>query len=104
MTTTELVREAVMRPQTAAWEKWFKVVSWAFPLSVLPAITWAFQVERQLTTLSQQMVHMIQQYESERAANRVLAEKVDQLRQSVEALRTDLVQRMARVETKLEQK
>lgn len=93
-----------MRPQTNGWEKWFKVVSWAFTLSVAPAITWAFQVERQLTTLNQQIIHMIQQNEHERAANRILADKVDQLRQSVETLRTDLVQRMARVETKLEQK
>ncbi len=94
----------MMTPRSSGWEKWFKVVAWAFSLSVVPGITWAFQVERQLTMLSQQMVYMVEQYQNERTANRQLVEKVDQLRQSVETLRADMIQRMARVETKLEGK
>lgn len=86
------------------WDRWIKVASVCCTAVVLPGIGWAFQTSQDIHDLSGKVNMLAQQIESDRQGVRVVLEELRQLRSSVEAMRAEVLQRITRVETKVEQR
>lgn len=93
-----------MPENTATWDRWFKVASVATTSVVLPGIAWAIQHTQDLAAVRIQVQVLAQQMESDRRGMGILLEEMKQLRGSVDLLRSDLLQRLTRVETRIEGK
>jgi len=86
------------------WDRWIKVASVCCTAVVLPGIGWAFQTRQDIHELSGKVNMLAQQIESDRQGVRAVLEELRQLRNSVEAMRAEVLQRITRVETKVEQR
>ena len=93
-----------MPENTPTWDRWFKVASVATTSVVLPGIAWAIQHTQDLAAVRIQVQVLAQQMESDRRGMGILLEEMKQLRGSVDLLRSDLLQRLTRVETRIEGK
>ena len=93
-----------MPENTPTWDRWFKVASVATTSVVLPGIAWAIQHTQDLAAVRIQVQVLAQQMESDRRGMGVLLEEMKQLRGSVDLLRSDILQRLTRVETRIEGK
>lgn len=89
---------------TPQWDRWFKVASVATTSVVLPGIAWAIQHTQDLADVRMQVQILAQQMDSDRRGMSVLLEEIKQVRSSVDALRTDILQRLTRVETRMDNK
>lgn len=89
---------------TPTWDRWFKVASIATTGVVLPGIAWAVQHTQDLADVRMQVQMLAQQMDSDRRGMSVLLEEMKQLRGSVDLLRSDILQRLTRVETRIEGK
>ena len=93
-----------MPENTPTWDRWFKVASVATTSVVLPGIAWAIQHTQDLAEVRIQVQVLAQQMESDRRGMGILLEEMKQLRGSVDLLRSDILQRLTRVETRIEVK
>lgn len=93
-----------MPENTPTWDRWFKVASVATTSVVLPGIAWAIQHTQDLAAVRIQVQVLAQQMESDRRGMGILLEEMKQLRGSVDLLRSDILQRLTRVETRIEGK
>lgn len=86
------------------WDRWFKLASIATTSVVVPGIAWAFRMSADVSDVRMQVQMLSQQIESERRADAGIVEELKSLRLSVEAMRADVLQRLTRVETRIEQR
>ena len=93
-----------MPENTPTCDRWFKVASVATTSVVLPGIAWAIQHTQDLAAVRIQVQVLAQQMESDRRGMGILLEEMKQLRGSVDLLRSDILQRLTRVETRIEGK
>jgi Zn-dependent membrane protease YugP len=93
-----------MPENTPTWDRWFKVASVATTSVVFPGIAWAIQHTQDLAAVRLQVQVLAQQMESDRRGMGILLEEMKQLRGSVDLLRSDILQRLTRVETRIEGK
>ena len=93
-----------MNENTPPWDRWFKIASIATTSVVLPGIGWAIQHTQDLAAVRIQVQVLAQQIESDRRGMGILLEEMKQLRGSVDLLRSDILQRLTRVETRIEGK
>lgn len=91
-----------MPDRTPTWDRWFKVASVATTSVVLPGIAWAVQHTQDLAAVRMQVQVMAQQMDNDRRGMGILLEEIKQLRGSVDLLRSDILQRLTRVETRIE--
>lgn len=87
---------------TKQWDRWMKVASVATTSVVLPGIAWAFNMTRDLTDLRNRVEILAQQIDTDRRGLASICDEIKGLRTSVEALRSDVLQRLTRVETRLD--
>lgn len=92
-----------MNQVTPRWEGWLKLASIVCTCVVVPGIGWAFSVQRHLNEITGQVTMLSSQMEADRRGVVAIVEELRSLRTSVDSLRSDLLQRITRVETKLEQ-
>ena len=93
-----------MNENTPTWDRWFKIASIATTGVVLPGIGWAIQHTQDLASVRMQVQVLSQQMESDRRGMGILLDEMKQLRGSVDLLRSDILQRLTRVETRIENK
>ena len=93
-----------MPENNTTWDRWFKIASVATTSVVLPGIAWAIQHTQDLAAVRIQVQVLAQQMDSDRRGMSVLLEEMKQLRGSVDLLRSDILQRLTRVETRIEGK
>lgn len=86
------------------WDRWFKLASVATTSVVLPGIAWAFRMSSDLADVRNQVQMLSQQIDNERRADAGIVEELKSLRLSVESMRADVLQRLTRVETRIEQR
>jgi uncharacterized protein YoxC len=79
-----------------------KVASVATTSVVLPGIAWAFNMTRDMTDLRNRVEILAQQIDTDRRGLSSICDEIKGLRTSVEALRSDVLQRLTRVETRLD--
>jgi len=84
------------------WDRWMRVASVATTSVVLPGIAWAFNMTRDMTDLRNRVENLSQQIDTDRRVLANLFDEIKGLRTSVEALRSDVLQRLTRVETRLD--
>lgn len=84
------------------WDRWFKLASIATTSVVIPGIAWAFQMSQDLADVRTQVKMLAHQMDSDRRGMSVLLEEMKQLRSAVDLLRSDMLQRLTRVETRIE--
>ena len=84
------------------WERWMRFVSVATSSVVIPGIAWAFATSRDLHELRVRVDMMSTQMDIDRRGIATICDELKGLRGSVDALRADMLQRMTRVETRLE--
>lgn len=88
--------------QAKQWDRWFKVASVATTGVVLPGIAWALQMSQDLHAVQTQVQMLAQQIDTDRRGLTVLCEEIKGLRASVDTLRSDVLQRLTRVETRID--
>lgn len=79
-----------------------RVASLACTSLLLPGIGWAFSVSSQISNMDGRINILASQIDAERRGSTAVIEELRQLRTSVDTLKTDILQRIAKVETKLE--
>lgn len=84
------------------WDRWMRVASVATTSVVLPGIAWAFNMTRDMTDLRNRVEILAQQIDTDRRGLASICDEIKGLRTSVEALRSDVLQRLTRVETRLD--
>lgn len=90
------------RQPVQRWDLLMRVASLACTSLLLPGIGWAFSVSSQISNMDGRINILASQIESERRGSTAVIEELRQLRASVDTLKTDILQRIAKVETKLE--
>jgi hypothetical protein len=90
------------KPQVQRWDLLMRVASLGCTAVLLPGIGWAFSVSTQMSNLEGRINMLASQIDSERRGSASVIEELRQLRTSVDTLKSDILQRIAKVETKLE--
>lgn len=85
------------------WDLFLKLASISCTALLIPGISWAFSVHRELGDLNSQVEMMRMQVESDRKGVASILSEIRALRESVESMRADFLQRLTRVETRLDQ-
>ena len=86
------------------WDAWLKLASIVCTVVVVPGIGWAFSVQHSLTSLQGQVALLTAQAEADRVGVSALLVELREMRRELANIRTDLVQRITRVETQLEKR
>lgn len=87
---------------TRQWDRWMRVASVATTSVVIPGIAWAFNMTREMTEIRNRVEVLAQQIDSDRRGLATICDEIKGLRVSVDAMRTDVLQRLTRVETRLD--
>ena len=69
---------------------------------VVPAVRWAIKVNAKLATLTQDVQNVAEQIEEERVERHSILSAINNLRTDLHRNSTEILQRLTRVETKLE--
>lgn len=96
--------ERITVGRTHKWDLYLKAVSVVMTCAVFPAVGWAFKVHGHLAELSMQMDNLSSQIQSDRSGTQALLIELREMRKEIAAMKTDLVQRITRVETQLEKR
>jgi len=94
--------ERITTGDRRGWDAWLKLASVVCTVVVVPGVGWAFQVQNTLVALQTQVAALNNQAEADRAGVTALLTELRELRRELANLKTDLAQRITRVETKLE--
>lgn len=84
------------------WDLFLKLASILCTALLLPGVSWAFSVHRELGDLNSQIQMMHVQMESDRKGVSSILTEIRALRESVDSMRADFLQRLTRVETRLD--
>ena len=84
------------------WDVWLKLASVVCTVIVVPGAGWAVNVHQQLGELDGRVRLLAAQLDSDRRSSAAILDELRSLRTSVDGMRSDLLQRITRVETKLE--
>lgn len=85
------------------WDLLLKAASILCTAVVVPGIGWAWNIHGQITDLSSRVAMLSGQMDNDRRGVNAILEELKSLRTSVDTMRTDVLQRMTRVETRLDQ-
>ena len=83
-------------------DRWVKLASICCTAVILPGIGWAFRTTQEIHEISGRVSMLHQQMESDRKGMNAVLDELRNIRTSVESLRADVLQRLTRVETKVE--
>ena len=84
------------------WDVLLKVASIICTAVVLPGIGWAWRTGQDINEVRNRVDLLTQAIEHQRVKDNGVAEELRQLRVSVDGLKSDVLQRLSKVETKLE--
>lgn len=105
----QVERQDPAMPRAEQWQRLFQVASLVTTVAIVPAAGWAWRTtesqheqQAQLRLLQNDVANVRAQLDTHRTAHMALLEELRGLRASVDALRVDLLQRMTRVETRLD--
>lgn len=84
------------------WDVLLKVASIICTAVVLPGIGWAWRTGQDINEVRNRVDLLAQAIEHQRVKDNGVAEELRQLRVSVDGLKSDVLQRLSKVETKLE--
>lgn len=88
----------------AVLDKWTKILGVLLPFAAMPAGAWAINVQSELAALrTAQQVQQAERRAAETIANDV-REDVKGVRSALEAMRTEVVQRLTRLEASVEKR
>lgn len=93
---------AYEQQRVAQWDRWFKLASIATTSVVLPGIAWAFRMSSDLADVRTQVQMLAQQMDSDRRGMNGVLDELKALRSSVDLMRSDILQRLTRVETRMD--
>ena len=93
-----------MEASATQWQTVIEVASVVCTVGIVPGIGWAFSVTRKIQDLSTKISMISSQLDTQRDDESRIIEEIRGLRASVDTLKSDILQRIARVETKLEEK
>jgi hypothetical protein len=96
------VSERITFGDRRGWDVWLKLASVVCTVIVVPGAGWAVNVHQQLGELDGRVRLLAAQLDSDRRSASAILEELRGLRSSVDAMRADVLQRITRVETKLE--
>jgi hypothetical protein len=91
-----------MNSSETDWQNIIEVASVICTVGIVPGIGWAFSVTRKIQDLSTKISMISTQLDGKRDDESRIIEEIRSLRSSVDNLKSDLLQRIAKVETKLE--
>lgn len=84
------------------WQNIIELASLICTVGIVPGIGWAFSVTRKIQDLSTKISMISTQLDTKRTEESRIIDELRSLRTSVDTLKGDLLQRIAKVETKLE--
>lgn len=86
------------------WNVWLKLASVVCTSVVLPGIAWAWNLHVEVHELRGKVDALGAQMERDSRGEDTLRGDINRLRETIESMRADVLQRLAKVETKLEVK
>lgn len=86
------------------WQTVIEIASVVCTVGIVPGIGWAFSVTRKIQDLSTKISMISTQLDTKRDDESRIIEEIRGLRASVDTLKSDILQRIAKVETKLEER
>jgi hypothetical protein len=94
---------SIMAEKTSPrWDLIMKAASLCCTIIIVPGIGWAFSVSSQIGALEGRINMLSSQMDSDRRGMSAIVEELRHLRTSVDGLKADVLQRISKVETKLE--
>jgi len=84
------------------WDLIMKAASLCCTIVIVPGIGWAFSVSSQIGALEGRINTLSSQMDSDRRGMNSIVDELRHLRTSVDSLKADVLQRISKVETKLE--
>jgi hypothetical protein len=96
------VSERITFGDRRGWDVWLKLASIICTVIVVPGAGWAVSVHQQIGELDGRVRLLSAQLDSDRRSASAILDELKSLRSSVDTLRADVLQRITRVETKLE--
>jgi hypothetical protein len=96
------VSERITFGDRRGWDVWLKLASIICTVIVVPGAGWAVSVHQQIGELDGRVRLLSAQLESDRRGSAAILDELRSLRTSVDTMRADVLQRITRVETKLE--
>jgi hypothetical protein len=92
------------KPDLAKFDGWLRAASLLCTAILIPAVGWAWNMNDKIGLLGNDISSLRQQVEGERRGNSAVIDELKMLRASMDALKSDLQQRLTRVETRLDSK
>ena len=83
-------------------DRWIKIASVIASCAVVPGVAWAFQTTVEIHDLRNRAERLDMKIETNHLSNTVVLEEVRAIRSSVEGLRSEILQRVTRVETQID--
>ena len=104
MTTTTLpsTPKQMAKPDLAKFDGWMRAASLLCTAILIPAVGWAWGMDNKIAVLGNDISSLRQQMEGEHRGNGAVIDELKMLRASMDALKSDLQQRLTRVETRLD--
>ena len=87
---------------SSRWDLLLRVASLACTAVLLPGIGWAWKTGQDISDVRRRVDLLAASFEHQQAKDSVVADELRQLRVSVESMKADVLQRLSKVETKLE--
>lgn len=87
---------------TSTLDRWLKVASVVASCAVVPGVAWAFRTTMEIHDLQNRAERLDMKIDANSTHNVAVLEEVRAVRTSVEALRGDVLQRLTRVETRID--
>ena len=93
-----------MSPTTTAnaLDRWIKVASVIASCAILPGIGWAFHTSSEIHDMRGRIEALATRLEGSSQSSTQLLEEIRAIRSSVESLRSEVLQRITRVETQID--
>jgi hypothetical protein len=88
--------------ESSKLQRWLPIVQLLVTLALVPAVRWGWLISEQQQHLEMQHNELRNQFLSEQRAVETLFEEFRSVRSSIDGLKTELLQRLTRVETKIE--
>ena len=101
-TTLPFIPKPMAKPDLAKFDGWLRAASILCTAILIPAVGWAWGINEKIGVLGSDIGSLRQQIEGERRGNGAVIDELKLLRQSMDALKSDLQQRLTRVETRLD--
>lgn len=84
------------------WNRWLQVAQLLITLALVPAVRWGLLISERQTQIEMQVLELKSQLAGEQRAAAAVVDELRGMRTGLDAMKSEILQRMTKVETKLD--